>query len=217
MRPQTRLLCAPKQSYLRIAALVVIEFPIAVAATWGAFSIYYGAPARCWGSDSTLKAASSWARPTYGGLVRDDAGRTCAEADLKIIELRVKTDGTRYLGHTFLHTPNVTIGFQTDEPGVSFVDYVNPFSQPMTGVLCDDSDFPYDHSRQYRASSETIRILEASIRNHGDDPYQLGNWNGGRNCTTWARDRLADAGLTPPSGGCPNRMARHMNPASPTK
>jgi len=216
MNPRTRSSRAPKPSCLRITALIALEFPIAVAVTSGAFIAYYGVPARSLGNDSTLAATPFWAEPTTGGLVYDDVGRTCAETDLQVIELRVKTDGTRYLGHTFLHTPNMTIGFQTDEPGVSFVDYLNPLARPMPGVICDDSGFPYDHALPYRASPETIRILEESIRDHGDDPYQLGNWSGGRNCTTWARDRLVDAGLTPPSGGCPNRMARHMNLARPT-
>lgn len=184
MALQTHSLHASNPFCLRIAALIAVELPVALAATWGAFNVYYGAPSHTLGSDSAVEKTSTWAGPTQGGLVYDDAGRACAETDLRYVELRVKTDGRRYLGHTFIHTPNMTIGFQTDEPGVSFLDYVNPFARPMTGVNCDDSSFPYDYLLRYRASPETIRVLEESIRNHGDDPYQLGNWGGGRNCTT---------------------------------
>ena len=131
--------------------------------------------------------------------------------DMGIVELRVETDRHLYAGHAFIHTPNLTIGFRTTDWNVDVVDYLNPFARSVPGRTLDDTVHRYDYFLTYRACPETVRLLEASIRRHANDRYQLGDWDGGRNCSTWARDRLRDAGLTPPPGDCPNRMARYMS------
>jgi len=129
---------------------------------------------------------------------------------MRRVELRVRTNGVSFIGHAFIRTPTVAVGFRTDEEDIGLVDYLFPFAPSHPGYLRDDQSSRYDFVLTYRACPETLDRLMASICEHGLDPYQVGNWRGGRNCATWAADRLSDAGLRPPPGDCPNRMARSM-------
>lgn len=141
----------------------------------------------------------------------DDACRSCDSNELEFIELRVQTDDEDFIGHTYLHTVDYAIGFRTNERDIGLVDYLSPFSRTYPGYIRNDDDTAYDFVRRYRACPATLAALQNSIARHAVAPYQVGNWNRGRNCATWCADRLTDAGFKAPAGDCPNRMAWHMS------
>lgn len=147
------------------------------------------------------------------GGVRDDAGRWCLPSELSHVELRADPGIDAQGGHVFIKTPTLAVGFRTKLDVVEKLDYLNPLAAPVEGVILDDAHRPYSRLLRFRASPKTIQVLEASIKAHASDPYQLGNWQGGRNCATWATDRLGDAGFTPPPGDCPNRLAWYLQPS----
>jgi len=181
--------------------------PLAGLLLWILFLRLYGPPAA-----RASAAEAVFQRMPAGEVIVDDAGRSCPRSAAVFIELRVQSDAEHYIGHAFLHWPNATLGFRTDEVNIGLVDYLMPWSPSMSGFLRDDSETDYDHARRYCACPGTIEALEVSVIAHANDPYQVGNWRGGRNCATWAADRLRDAGLSPPEGDCPNQLARQMTP-----
>ncbi|MBX3395188.1 MAG: hypothetical protein KF841_07450 [Phycisphaerae bacterium] len=153
----------------------------------------------------------------------DDAGRSCTSCELEAVELRVQTDDVNFIGHAFLCVGATCVGFRTDVDDHGLSDYLWPLSAPTQGIAVDDSAHAYDYVLTYRVCPLTARLLESSIRRHSRMPYQVGDWRGGRNCATWARDRLIDVGLAPPPGDCPNRMAwsmrrsrEHLDPSNST-
>ncbi len=207
----------------RLSILVALAFPACLFGAWRLFD-YWFAPPRGnvhveANDDSWSYAVAQHLAPveTFDSmpdstLVRDDACRECERRELAHIELRVASDDVGYIGHAFIHTPNRTLGFLTDDMDIGLIDWLNPLSSTVPGHTRDDRYHRYDFVTRYRACPESVALLEASMLLHGRDPYQVGDWNGGRNCATWARDRLMEAGFDAPEGNCPNRMARAMTP-----
>ncbi len=198
----------------RLILAVGLALPAMWAIMWGLFLYLYAPPAERAGLNAAAMQAFEWHGAEGGQEVgaADDAGCICKRSEMAMVELRVETDPTDFAGHAFIHTPNLTAGFRTDWDGIGLVDYLNPLAGVVAGRLQDDTDHGYDYVRGYRACPSTVRMLEGSIQRHGNDAYQVGDWSGGRNCATWARDRLEESGFRAPEGDCPNRMARQMRP-----
>ncbi len=150
------------------------------------------------------------------GYVRDDACRLCRPKEMTFFELRAQTGPDAQGGHIFIKTPNMVVGFRAKCSEVERLDYLNPMAAPVEGIVLDDSTRPYSRVLRFRATPKSVALLEAAIKAHEKDLYQLGNWQYGKNCATWAADRLRDAGFTPPPGDCPNRMAWYMQPSPAT-
>ncbi len=102
------------------------------------------------------------------------------------------------------------MGFRTHERNIGLVDYLWPWTRHYPGYIQTDDTSPFDFELTYLACPATIEALRESIFSHALSDYQVGNWRGGRNCATWAADRIRDAGFVAPPGDCPNRMARWM-------
>lgn len=206
---QIRIIAAARA--LRIAVGVLVSLPAALAVTYHLFLILYAPPAGA-RADTRHCYVIDADRPTLlsDGTTLDDAGCPCAMQELASVELRIQTDPRDYSGHAYIHTPRMSLGFRTDEPNVGLIDYLWPWAPFQAGRVQDDTTHDYDFAVCYRACPQTIERLEESLIVHGDDLYQVGSWRGGRNCATWARDRLIDAGLSPPDGDCPNRIARGL-------
>lgn len=162
--------------------------------------------------DATFTPAARAASPDRVTL--DDAGRPCDPAQIAIVELRVDTDIRHFIGHAYLCTPARAVGFHPDSTDLGLADYLNPLGRLVSGRTRNDARRPFDRVRRFRAGPETLRLLEQSIDRHRTGPYQLGDWGGGRNCATWACDRLRDAGLAAPHGDRPNRLGTQMQPAT---
>lgn len=195
------------RSTIRAGAKIVVI----LAAAWGVLRT----PIFDW---LTLRQASAQDTPqrvmeVAPGVTLDDAGRKCRSNEIEIVELRVETDLNELVGHVFIHTARVDRGFYPTAEGLGATDYMNPLSPTAPGQLKDNVGHAYDRVRRYRAGPETVRLLEAAIEAHGSDAYQLGNWSGGRNCATWATDRLREVGLDAPPGDRPNVMGAYMQPA----
>lgn len=194
---------------LRIVAVVGIGFPAASYGTYQLFLYLYLPPTRL---QATPIDVSRNRVIDDSNQVRDDACRECESATLQTIRLCVLSDAEAFIGHAFLRTNAYSVGFRTNERDIGLVDYLWPWAQRYPGYTLDDTDSPYDFELTYQACPETIATLRASIDAHAKDEYQVGNWGGGRNCATWAADRLRDAALIAPTGDCPNRMAQWMHP-----
>lgn len=204
------------QRTLKALGLGAVALPVTLMFFWQLFLLLYGPPdaaegSSAWAATETQSpVAAPDAAPELPRETTDDAGCSCPADDMATVELRVQTDGAEFRGHAFLKTPRRTVGFLTDVTDLGLVDYLNPFAPLVPGYLRDDSEQPYNYVVRYRACPTTVERLEVSITRHARAPYQVGNWAGGRNCATWAQDRLRDAGLRPPSGHCPNQMAWNM-------
>lgn len=193
--------------FLRLTLITLLALPLIGASLWFLFLRLYGPPVA-----QALAREAVVDRVLPDGTILDDAGRSCPREAVSFIELRVLSDGKDYIGHAFLHWPRATIGFCTDEENIGLIDYLLPWSGTSPGYLRDDTEQCFDYVRRYCACPSTIEQLEIAVIAHADDPYQVGNWRGGMNCATWATHRLRDAGLSPPEGDCPNRLARQMTP-----
>lgn len=185
---------------------------VLLAAVWGVLKT----PIFDW---LTLRTASAQISPRCSpspapGFTIDDAGRACRIEELQCVELRVETDLNELVGHAFLCTPRMQRGFYPTVDGLGASDYVNPLSPVAQGQLKDNRGHAYDRVRRYRASPESVRLLERAIEQHGRDAYQLGNWSSGRNCATWTTDRLREVGFDAPPGDRPNVMAAYMQAVS---
>lgn len=200
-----------------MALIIALGWPLTSAMAWQGFLVLFSPPpaGRPVSGEHITEIKTMPVDPCALASHRnvqivDDAGRTCGIDTLRIVELRVETDAFNFIGHAFIATPNRSIGFRTDRRDFGLMDYLLPTSAPCPGYVRDDSDSPCNFVRRYRVGTQTLRKLERSIDAHSNDAYQIGDWNGGRNCATWAADRLREAGLTPPPGDCPNKMAWHM-------
>ncbi|RIK66665.1 MAG: hypothetical protein DCC65_08985 [Planctomycetota bacterium] len=202
-----------------VLCAVALAPPMGLA-FWQLFLHLYGPPTRAatWSVLASAHGAESAPGDPWDArqFVIDDAGRCCRRAELARVELRVSSDAIDFIGHAFVSTPARTVGFRTHhESDIGLVDYLSPFAKSRPGFLRDDSAAAFDYVVSYSACPETLRMLEESIDRHAHDPYQVGDWDGGFNCATWAQKRLRDAGLTPPPGKCPNQLARSMYPRPP--
>lgn len=201
---------------VRVGGAVVIVFPASLWCAWQLFFHWFappdalGMPPLAWSNPASAVTASEPLATAPGGF--DDAGRWCHSDDMRTVELRVQTDDVEFIGHAFIHTPGTTAGFRTEHMDIGLIDWLNPLSATLPGHTRSDTDHAYNYVIRYRACRETVALLEASMERHARDPYQVGDWNGGRNCATWARERLMDAGFRVPEGNCPNRLARSMTP-----
>ena len=206
---------SPRSKFSRLTRLILLAIlvaPAVVSATWNLFFRLYGPPGLASARSTSPAAARADAPPVERAdeLVRDDARRTCPCSELVNVELRVMTDGREYIGHAFLHTPARTVGFRTDEEDIGLMDYLNPLAPTYPGYIRDDTNMDYDYVTAFRACPETISRLERAIDERADWAYQVGDWSGGLNCSTWATTCLHAAGLPAPPGHCPNQLARYM-------
>lgn len=201
----------------RMALIIALGWPLTSAMAWQGFLVLFSPPpaeqpvADGHSAETMLASGDTPAHARHPIVqIVDDAGSNCDIDTLSIVELRVETDAFNFIGHAFITTPNRSIGFRTDRRDFGLMDYLLPTSKTCPGYVRDDSASPCNFVRRYRVGMQTLRKLERSIDAHSNDAYQIGDWNGGRNCATWAADRLREAGLTPPPGDCPNKMAWHM-------
>lgn len=207
-RPNSLRACAPFLILTPVAVFVAQWHPeIAIFACRHA--------ALLCGCTTTGPAQARAAEPLEHATTLDDAGRACRADELQSIELRVETDVSRYVGHAYIKTPKRSVGFYTDVTDLGLTDYLSPFAPAVPGVTKDDAGRHYDRVTRFRVAPQTLRLLEESIDAHATEHYQLGNWQGGRNCATWTTDRLRDAGLTPPQGDRPNKLAPQMEAVEP--
>lgn len=198
---------------VRIAIAIAIGFPVTTAISWQFFLVLFSPPSPGNGDHAAslhVATDSLESQLLDGASGTDDAGCDCDADEMDYLEFRVQTDNVNFIGHAYIKTPDIAVGFFTEAQDHGLVDYLWPFSRTFTGHLRNDFDYAYDYVTPFRACPQTIRKLERAIAMHAKDRYQVGSWGDGRNCATWAADRLRDAGLTPPSGDCPNRMAWSM-------
>lgn len=192
----------------RMLIVCVAILPFSSYAAWQGFLGIFSPPSAA--AHELLVSVPIEAAMPDGRSAIDDAGRSCTACELETVELRVQTDDVNFIGHAFLCIGSTCVGFRTDVDDHGLSDYLWPFSKPTRGFIVDDSGHPYDYVVTFQACPLTARLLESSIRRHARMSYQVGDWGGGRNCATWARDRMFDAGFSPPPGDCPNRMAWSM-------
>ena len=193
--------------------LAVVAAPPVIAGTWTAMLAHWGPPDPAAPINPVVHSTGLIiGEQSLDTRAIDDAGRSCPCGEIDRVELRVTTDGTTYIGHAFLCTPRRTIGFRTEEADISAFDFINPFGTSLPGFVRDDTDHEYDRATVYRACPATLAAVEAAIDANAGAGYQIGGWDGGLNCATWATRCLRAAGLAPPPGSFPNQLARHMPP-----
>ncbi|MBK8269971.1 MAG: hypothetical protein IPK83_17405 [Planctomycetes bacterium] len=198
---------------VRIAIAIAIGFPMTTAISWQLFLILFSPPSPENGDNvaslhDEIDSLDCLLLDSASGT--DDAGCDCDPDEMDFLEFRVQTDNVNFIGHAYIKTPDIAVGFFTEATDQGLVDYLWPFSKTFQGYLRNDFDYAYDYVKLFRACPKTIRHLERAIAVHTKDRYQVGSWGNGRNCATWAADRLREAGLTPPPGDCPNKMAWSM-------
>ncbi len=193
---------------LRCVVVVLVAFPVTSFAVYQLFLYLYSPPSQ----DATTAWTNTQqcSRNINPNQVVDDACRTCEVNELEVVQLCVQTDGAKFIGHAFIKTASFATGFRTHERDIGLVDYLWPWATSHPGYIRNDDDSQFDFFLSLRVCPSTRERLLESIYQNAVAPYQVGNWGNGRNCATWATDRLRDAGLPAPPGDCPNRMARSM-------
>ncbi|MDW8217668.1 MAG: RHS repeat-associated core domain-containing protein, partial [Acidobacteriota bacterium] len=130
----------------------------------------------------------SWPHPECRNLCQDQAGRYCDCHTM--VTVSIWNDVRGIPPHTYLQTPYRTVGHYPWTRG-------NPID---SGRLVNDSGHFGGTGQSYKVCPQTMQALEFSINQHANDNYDVTNLIG-RNCTGWACERLADAGLPPPIWG----------------
>jgi len=193
---------------LHCLVVVLVAFPLTSFAVYQLFLYLYSPPSQ--NAPTAWTSTRQCPRDVNPNRVVDDACRTCEASELEVVQLCVQTDNAKFIGHAFIKTASFATGFRTHERDIGLVDYLWPWARAHPGYIRNDDDSLFDYFLRLRACPSTKQRLLTSIHRHAVAPYQVGNWGDGRNCATWASDRLRDAGLPAPSGDCPNRMARSM-------
>lgn len=197
---------------IRCAVVTLVCFPLTSFGVYQLFLHLYSPPR--FDASRSLSLQGNCPPEVAPTVVLDDACSPCALQEMDEVQLCVQTDAAKFIGHAFIRTSSFATGFRTHERDIGLVDYLWPWARPNPGYIRNDDRAPFDFELTYRACPATRARLEQSIFDHAVMSYQVGNWRGGRNCATWAADRLRAAGLVAPAGDCPNRMARWMRPVA---
>lgn len=197
------------QRMCRSALLIAVGFP---AASFGTFRLFlYLYLPLVDGATTPIDVTPNRRASCHPHVAVDDACRECLASDVETVRLCVQSDAGAFIGHAFLRTHAFSVGFRTNERDIGLVDYLWPWARPHVSYIRNDDASSFDFELTYRACPATMTALRESIYSHALSAYQVGNWGGGRNCATWAADRIRVAGLIAPPGDCPNRMARWMH------
>jgi|GEM_PF-3742256 len=193
---------------LHCVALVLLGFPLTSYGVYQLFLFLYSPPPPS--AQTALIESRHCPGDINNNMVNDDACRTCNSDELTTVYLCVQTDSSEFIGHAFIKTTSFATGFRTHEGDIGLVDYLWPLAATHPGYIRNDDESPFDYFLPFQLCPQTRDLLLSSIYEHAVMPYQVGNWSNGRNCATWATDRLIEAGLPAPLGDCPNRLAHSM-------
>jgi RHS repeat-associated protein len=162
-------------------------------------------------------------KPTAGadGKAEDSAGSKCCPDKMTKVTLYVEDGDSKAKvgsqaasgdgissGHTFLGVGN---GDQGNQDVTGFYPGGGFWGKP--GRYEDDSDHNYTDKCDYWACPDTLESLEDDIEDDLDDE-RAGNCRDynllGTQCTTWAKEKLKNAGFPWPGGRTPAQTANQL-------